>query len=184
MKRATSLAVALLAIATILALGSPARAQEAGEKDFEIYSGLYVPGIDQLDNDITYGVRFGGRPAEQWGWNISAGFLDLKQNNTQPLNDIIGSANGYFVDLSGIWYIAGSDFGVFGGLGWGTVDIDFRGTTRDESDDALTYNYGVHYAWNFGESYLLKPEIRWRKFDGDTYEKTDEEYTVAFGWRF
>ena len=40
------------------------------------------------------------------------------------------------------------------------------------------------YAWNFGEKYLLKPEIKWRKWDGDTYEKTDEEYTVSFGWRF
>jgi hypothetical protein len=184
MKRVTSLAVALLAVAAVLAFGAPASAQEVDENAFEIYGGLYVPGIDDLDNDITYGLRFGGRPADQFGWSLEAGYFDLTQNNTRPLEDVIGSANAWLVDLSGIWYIAGSDFGVFAGVGFATVDIDVLGTTQDESDDAITYNYGVHYAFNFGEKYLVKPEIRWRKFDGDTYEKTDEEYSLSFGWRF
>ena len=57
-------------------------------------------------------------------------------------------------------------------------------SSKDYESLAFTYNYGVHYAWNFGEKYLVKPEVKWRKWDGDTYEKTDEEYTVSFGWRF
>ena len=182
MKSVLTLAVVCLALTTFTA--PVAQAQEAGENAFEIYAGYYVPGIDDLDNDITYGVGFTGRPGDQFGWNIRAGYLDLNQNNNQPLEDFIGSANGYFLDADAIWYIAGSDFGLFAGIGFATVDVDIVGTTTDASDDALTYNYGLHYAWNFGDNYLLKPEVRWRKFDGDTYEKTDEEYSVSFGWRF
>jgi hypothetical protein len=181
MKIFRTLMFALVAVALFV----PAvQAQEAGQRVFEIYSGLYVPGIDDLDNDLTFGLRFGGRPSENWGYNVSLGYLDLQQNNTRPLDEYINSADGYFVDFSGIWYIAGSDFGLFGGLGWGTVNVGLAGTTEDISDDALTYNYGLNYVWNFGEKYMLKPQVLWRKWDGDTYEKTDEEYTVSFGWRF
>lgn len=183
MKRVTCLKIATLAIAAFT-VGAPVLAQEAGEKVFDLYAGYYVPGIDDLDNDLTFGVDFGGRPAEQWGWNLAAGYLDLQQNDDQPLGSVIGDADGYFVDLSGIWYVGGSDFGIFAGVGFGTVDIDIIGTTEDASDDALTYNYGVNYAFNIGEKYVFKPEIKWRKWDGDTYEKTDEQYTLAFGWRF
>ena len=174
-----------LMLAAVLAMGATeARAQETGENVFELYAGFYVPGIDDLDNDLTFGLRYGGRPADSFGWSLAAGYLDLNQNNTEPLDGILGNANGFFFDANGIWYIAGSDFGVFAGVGFGTVDIDIVGTTTDASDDAFTYNYGVHYVWNFGDNYLLKPEVRFRKWDGDTYEKTDEEYTLAFGWRF
>ena len=183
MKKQTGL-ILLVLLACGLCFTAPAKAQEAGERVFEIYVGEYVPGIDDLDNDLTGGIRFGGRPGEMWGYSFEAGYLDLTQNNTRPLSNIIGGADGYFVDGNVIWYIMGSDFGLFGGIGFASVDVDFLGTTTDASDDAFTYNYGIHYAWNFGGHYLVKPEIRWRKFDGDTYEKTDEEYSVSFGWRF
>jgi hypothetical protein len=172
--------VALAVCICLLGGATPARA----ESSFELYTGLYVPGIDDLDNDMTFGLRYGQRPNPQWGWNLEAGYLDLNQNNTRPLDGAIGDANGYFVDGNVIWYPGGYGFGVFAGIGFGTVDIDITGTTADASDDAFTYNYGTHYVWNIGTKYLVKPEVRWRKWDGDTYEKTDEEYTLSFGWRF
>ena len=185
MRRLTGLAFATIVIAALFAFAPAAKAQEAGEQTFEIYAGWYVPGIDDLDNDYTYGIRYGSRPSENWGWNIAAGYFDLEQNGEdRPLERFITSANVWLVDLSGIWYVRGSDFGIFAGLGYAGVDIDLRGTTRDESDDALTYNYGVLYAFNIGDRYVLKPEVRWRKFDGDTYEKTDEQYSLSWGWRF
>ncbi len=185
MRSMTGLALASLLLVAVFAMAPAAQAQEAGEQTFEIYAGYYVPGIDDLDNDWTYGVRYGSRPSENWGWNIGAGYFDLEQNgDDRPLERFITSANAWLIDLSGIWFIRGSDFGIFAGLGWATVDIDLRGTTQDESDDALTYNYGVQYSFNFGDNSVLKPEVRWRKFDGDTYEKTDEQYTLTYGWRF
>ena len=172
------------ALAMLMAFAPGAQAQETGERSFDLVAGLYVPGIDDLDNDMTYGLGFRSRLSDQFGWGLYAGYLDLNQNNTEPLDGIIGNANGYFVDADVTWYIMGSDFGLFGGIGFGSVDIDIVGTTTDASDDAFTYNYGVNYTWNFGDAYLLRPQIKWRKWDGDTYEKTDEEYTLAFGWRF
>lgn len=176
--------IGLVALASMIALAPAAQAQEVGERSFDIYAGLLVPGIDDLDNDLTFGIAWNSRAWDSFGWGLSAGYMNLKQNNTQPLAGIVGTASGYFVDSNITWYIGGSDFGLFAGLGFGTADIDIQGTTTDISDDALTYNYGVNYTWNFGDSYLLKPQIKWRKWDGDTYEKTDEEYTLAFGWRF
>lgn len=173
-----------MAIAAMLVLAPAASAQTTGQRAFEIYAGYNVPGLDDLDNDLTFGLGFSSRVADQWGWGLTAGYMDLKGNNTQPFNDVIGSADGYFVDANGTWYVAGSDFGIFAGIGFGSVDVDLRNTTTDVSDDAFTYNYGVNYTWNFGDSYLLKPQVKWRKWDGDTYEKTDNEYTLAFGWRF
>lgn len=175
-----------LAIVAMLALAPAAQAQTTGQRSFDLYAGYNVPGLDDLDNDLTYGIGFTSRVADQWGWGLTAGYMDLQGNNTRPLEDlgIIGAANGYFVDANGTWYVAGSDFGIFAGIGFGSVDVDLLGTTQDVSDDAFTYNYGVNYTWNFGDSYLLKPQVKWRKWDGDTYEKTDNEYTLAFGWRF
>ncbi|HQU36629.1 MAG TPA: hypothetical protein PLR65_08585, partial [Anaerolineales bacterium] len=70
----------MLAVAVLL-LGAPAAsAQEVGQKAFELYAGYYVPGIDDLDNNISYGLRFGMRPADQLGWSLQAGYLDLSQN--------------------------------------------------------------------------------------------------------
>jgi len=181
MRRFRGIALMLVALALCV---PAAQAQEAGQRVFEIYAGYYIPGIDDLDNDLTYGLRFGGRPTEAWGWSLQAGTLDLNQNNTRPLAGTVRDAQGYFVDLDGIWYVAGSNFGLFGGVGFGTVDIELQDTNEDISDDAFTYNFGVHYLWNFGTNSLVKPEIRLRKWEGDTYEKTDEEYSISYGWRF
>jgi hypothetical protein len=174
----------ILALVALALCVPAAQAQEAGQRAFEVYGGYLVPGIDDLDNDLTFGLRYGSRFSENFGWGLEVGYLDLNQNNTRPFDGLIGDANGYFADFDFVWYIAGSDFGLFAGLGWGTVDVDITGTTADVSDDALTYNYGINYTWNFGDKYLVKPEIRLRQWDGDTYEKTDEEYTLSFGWRF
>ena len=184
MRRLTGFAFVLVVLAVVFAFAPAASAQEAGEKNFDIYAGYYVPGIDDLDNDITYGIRFGGRPSENWGWDISAGYFDLNQNNNQPLSGRINSADAWLVDLDGIWYIGGSDFGLRAGVGFATANIDIEGTTRDESDDAFTYNGGVLYAFNFGDRFVVRPQVLVRKFEGDTYEKTVEEYTISFGWRW
>jgi len=183
MRRLTGLALVTLALLAVFAAAPAAQAQEAGEQAFEIYGGYYVPGIDDLDNDITYGIRYGSRPNDQFGWRIGAGYFDLNQNNTD-LSLFIGSADAWLIDLDGIWYIGGSDFGLFASVGWATVNIDISGSTRDESDDAFQYGGGALYHFNFGDRYVVTPQVRLRRFEGDIYEKTDEEYTLSFGWRF
>ena len=172
-----------LALASLFAFAPAVEAQETGERAFELYVGYLVPGERELENDTTWGIRYTSRNWDQFGWQISAGYMDLGIEGGPDLG-LINRASGYFGDATGIWYPAGSDFGIFAGLGYGAVDVDLEGTTTDQSDSGLTYVYGANYTWNFGESYLLKPEVRWRTWDGDFYGSTDTEYTLAFGWRF
>ena len=173
---------AILLAAAVAASFAPAEAQ--GYKFFELYGGYYDPGFDELDNDITYGLRFGGRVNPNWGWELTGGLFDLNGDADRPLAGTIGDANAVLVDFSGIWFVAGSNFGLLGGVGFATVDVDVVGTTEDVSDDAFTYHFGANYQWDIGTSFYLKPEIRVRKFEGDTYEKSDSEYSLGLGWKF
>ena len=61
---------------------------------------------------------------------------------------------------------------VFGGIGFGSVDIDLEGTTTDLSDDALTFNVGVSYLFQIGEKFYIRPDVRLRDFNGDVYDST------------
>lgn len=174
----------ILAAAVIGMAASLAPAQAQGYKYFELYGGYYIPGLDELDNDTTLGLRFGGRVNENFGWEISGGFFDLNGEEDRPLAGTVGDANAYLVDGSVVWYVMGSNFGLLGGIGFGTVNVDLVGSTQDESDDAFTYHGAVFYRFDIGDKFYLRPEFRVRQFEGDTYEKTDTEYTLGFGWKF
>ena len=175
---------AILLTLVLAASFAPAQAQSSGYRFFEVYGGYYDPGLDELDNDITLGLRYGRRFNPSWGWELTGGFFDLNGDANRPLAGTVGDANAYLVDASGIWFIAGSNFAVLGGVGFATVDVDVVGTTEDVSDDAFTYHFGAFYEWDIGEKFFFKPEVRVRKFEGDTYEKSDTEYDLALGWRF
>ena len=179
MNRRIVLAV-LLAAAAAAASVAPAAAQY---RYFELYGGYYDPGLDVLDNDITGGLRFGSRLSENWGWELQGGFFDVNGDADRPLAGVVGDANGIFVDLSGVWYVLGSNFGLLGGVGFATVDVDLTGTTEDVSDDAFTYHFGGFYEWDLTDTFFVKPGIRVRKFEGDTYEKSDTEYSLGLGWK-
>jgi len=164
-------------------LATAARAQEPGELVFETYGGPYFPGESALDTNIAYGARFGGRPLAQLGWSIELGGMNLDAVNALPTSGAIESATGYFVDADAIWYVGGTGVGLFAGVGTGHLEMSFH-DAADRSENALTFNGGVHYAWNFGRNVLLKPEIRLRWWQGDRYDETDEEYTASVGWHF
>ncbi|HVR96420.1 MAG TPA: hypothetical protein VMW27_07400 [Thermoanaerobaculia bacterium] len=175
-----------IVIAILLAVGmaaslTPAEAQ--GYRYFEVYGAYYDPGLDTLDNDISLGARFGSRITDQFGWELTGGFFDLNGDANRPLAGTVGDASAYFGDLSAVWYVGGSNFGLLGGVGFATADVDIVGSTEDVSDDAFTYHFGGFYEWDLGETFFIKPGIRVRKFEGDTYEKSDTEYAVGLGWK-
>lgn len=165
----------------VIGVSAPARAEGF---NFEVYGGYYVPGLSELDNDLVFGARFGGRPSDSWGWQLSAGVFDLNGEEDRPLAGTVGDANALVVDGSFQWFPGGGNFALFAGPGFATVDVDLVGTTEDVSDDALTFHVGVSYLWQIGESFYIRPDARLRDFQGDTYEKTDTEGTLAFGWSF
>src|SRR5262249_47185458 len=145
--------------------------------------GAYLPGNHQLNDDLTFGARFDVRSWAQLGWTLQTGGVDLNEANQVPIQGVITSVNGYFVDADRVWYVRRSDLGAFAGVGLAHVDLAFRGEPG-QSENTLTINGGVHYAWNLPQNLLVKPEFRLRKWEGHRYQKTDEEYTASVGWHF
>lgn len=174
----------LLVVIALMACTTAPSVAATGDYNFEGYVGYYTPGLAGLDNDYTFGVRFGSRPADNWGWQVTAGMFDLNGDQDRPLAGTVGDANAYLVDFSGMWFPGGGNFALFGGLGFASVDIDIEGTTQDASDDALTFNLGVAYFWQVTEKMYVRPDLRWREIQGDTYDDTDMEYSIGLGWKF
>ena len=173
----------LVLVALAAGMASPSYAA-AGDYRFEGYLGYYTPGLAELDNDYTFGARFGSRPSDNWGWEINVGMFDLNNDVDRPAAGTIGDANAYLVDFSGLWFPGGGNFALFAGVGFASVDIDIIGTTTDASDDAITWNLGTAYFWNVTEKFYIRPDLRWREIQGDTYDDTDMEYSIGFGWKF
>lgn len=173
----------LAVLVVLLALANPLFA-EVGGYNAEVYGGYYVPGLSELDDDLTFGARMGNRFSENFGWQFSGGVFDLNGEQDRPLAGSVGDANGYIFDGSFQWFIGGTNLALFGGPGFATVDVDLVGTTEDVSDDAFTLHLGMSYVFQFTDNLYLRPDVRFRSFYGDTYEKTDTEATLAFGWSF
>jgi hypothetical protein len=174
---------AILWAATLAVSFAPAAEAQGSYRWFEIYGGYYDPGLDVLDNDITLGLRYGRRFNPNFGWELTGGFFDLNGDADRPLAGTAGDASAYFGEASAVWFIAGSNFALLGGVGFATVDVDIVGSTEDASDDAFTYHFGTFYEWDIGDKFFLKPQVRVRKFEGDTYEKSDTEYVLGLGWK-
>ena len=87
-----------LALASLFAFAPAVEAQETGERAFELYAGYLVPGERELENDTTWGIRYTARHWEQFGWQLSLGYMDLGIEGGPDLSDVINSASGYFGD--------------------------------------------------------------------------------------
>ena len=177
------LVAVLIALAASSAVPSWAA---AGNFNFELFGGYLIPGEDRLDDDMTYGVRFGGKPTDMFGWQVQAGYFDLQAPQNQEVlpPGAISDARAYPVDFSGQWYPGGRNFVLYAGLGWSSAKISIKGQGNDKTDDAFTWNYGLGYLFNVSDTFYVKPDIKWRNYEGDLYKKVDTEYTVGLGWKF
>jgi outer membrane protein with beta-barrel domain len=174
----------LLSAAVMMMVVGGVAPAAAGQPHLELYAGYYVPGQSAFDDDLTFGLRFGGRPTERFGWQVSGGVFDLNGEEDRPLQGRVGDANAFLVDASFQWFPGGGNFAVFGGPGFSSIDIDHEGSTQDTSDDTFTLHIGASYLFQIGESFYLRPDVRFRDFQGDVYDKTDTEASLAFGWNF
>ena len=174
----------LLGIALMMMVVAGSAPAVAGTPNFELFGGYYYSNQDGIDNDYTYGLRFGGRVTEMWGWQVSGSVFDLNNDGNRTFDGFAGDAKAYLIDTSIQWFPGGGNFAVFGGIGFGSVDIDLVGTTQDLSDDALTFNAGVSYLFQVTEKFYIRPDVRLRDFNGDVYDSLDTEASVGFGWNF
>ena len=173
-------------VIVVLAIAAVAFAPQAKAFDFELVAGYFLP--EELDEDLTYGLGFGNRVNENFGWNVRATWFDVA--DSQGFSGLDVDADLFNVDFSFMWYPTGGGFSAFAGLGWTTADIRDLGPANAKfSDDVFTVNVGVAYEAMLTERMYLKPDfrLRWYELEGGRTDKEsllNYEATVALGWRF
>jgi hypothetical protein len=160
--------------------------------NFEVFAGYFFP--EELDEDLTYGLRFGRRYVNKWGWQLGGSWFDVADSQGFSGQDV--DADVVHVDLSAMYYPRDGGFSFFFGPGFASGNVDVPGTTEEISDDVFSAHVGIGY--EFGRaaragqsSFFVKPDARLRWYelegfgeDGGRDNQLTYEATIAFGWRF
>ena len=149
----------------------------------------------KLDDDLTYGVRYGYNFTSDWGMELSLG---------QSASSVTELAGGDVdldlstVDVDAVWHFnPGAQFVpyVVAGVGYGSADLDapIRGTVNGgavsiEDDSGFTLNAGVGAKYFATDRFLVRLEARYRYLDGVVDSLDDSlntfETTLGVGWKF
>ncbi len=191
-----------------LVLGSvPAPVWAQGH--FGISAGLYQPEEEngsEVDRTEVFGIRGGYRFHPDFGFEGSLSRVDLADAipaDDELFFDFDLQLDLYALDLSLQWFPRGGNFVVFGGPGVARLDaeltVTFFGETISASDtsDVFTAHAGLGYEWKISDRFFIRPEARVRRYFDDeieeaeleeglalSYDATDYEAVVVFGWRF
>ena len=178
-----------LVIAVMLALafaGVPSTASAEGW-NFELFAGYFFP--EELDEDLTYGLRFGHRGDANWGWEVAGSWFDVADSQGFSGADI--DADVIHVDFSFNYYPGEGDFYFFGGPGFASGNVDIPGVTTDLSDDVFSLHAGLGYEAQVGESFYIPIDARARWYelegfgqDGGKDSQLTYEASIGLGWRF
>ena len=196
----------LAALGALALNAAPAVAQvEANSQEVHAYGGeLFGDDLTdtkisgrtpKLDDDLTYGVRYGYNFTSNWGIELSLG---------QSASSVTELAGGDVdldlstVDVDAVWHFnSGSRFVpyVVAGLGYASADLDapIRGTVNGgavsiEDDSGFTLNAGVGAKYFATDRFLVRFEARYRYLDGvvDNFDDSLNtfETTLGVGWKF
>jgi outer membrane beta-barrel protein len=197
----------LIGLATLAAapLFTAANAQEGGKQELSVYGGelfgddltdVEVSGrTPKLDDDITYGIRYGYNFNKSFGLEVSAG-----QTSTAA-TDLAGAdvdLDLTTVDVDAVWHF---DLGnrvvpyVLAGAGYAKADLDtpIIGTVNGQpvsidDDEGFTLNAGVGAKFFVNDQFLVRLEARYRYLDGivDRNENSlnTVETTLGVAWQF
>jgi outer membrane beta-barrel protein len=148
----------------------------------------------KLDDDFTYGVRYGYNFTSTWGIELSLG---------QSASSVTELASGDVdldlstLDVDAVWHFnSGSRFVPYAvaGIGYASADLDapIRGAVNGtlvsiEDDSGFTLNAGLGAKYFATDRFLVRLEARYRYLDsidnfGDSLNTF--ETTVGVGWRF
>lgn len=191
-----------------LAVGAgPAQAQvTSGSQEIHVYVGEAF-GDDltdrrvsgrrpEIDDDVTYGVRYGYNFSDARGIELSLG-----RTNTS-VTELAGRDVDFDLttfDVDGIYHVGSSEKFVpyvLAGIGYVNGDLDRPivgvapgvGAVRIDDDNAFTFNAGVGAKWFVSNSVSLRLDLRYRYLD-KVVDRIDDslntfETTVGVGFKF
>jgi opacity protein-like surface antigen len=205
MKMVTKLAgVAAVGVLGLQAV--PALAQDAGKQEVSVYAGaLFGDDVTdrrisgqqpKLDDDFTYGLRYGYNLTDQLGLELSVGQSPNSVKNV-PGGDIDLDLTTFDVDA--VWNFRNSTRlypYVFAGVGYAIADLDHRingtvGLNQPVSitdDNGFTLNAGVGARYDATDHFFVRAEARYRYLDKVVDHFDDSlntvETTLGVGYRF
>jgi len=196
----------LAALAALALNAAPAVAQvEANTKEVHAYGGqLFGDDLTdttissrtpKLDDDLTYGVRYGYNFTSNWGIELSLG---QSASSVTELSSGNVDLDLTTADVDAVWHFnSGSRFVpyVVAGLGYASADLDapIRGTVNGgavsiEDDSGFTLNAGVGAKYFATDRFLVRFEARYRYLEGvvDNFDDSLNtfETTLGVGWKF
>ncbi len=199
--------IGLAALGAVAGNTAPAMAQvSAGSQELHAYVGeafgddlsdRRINGrVPELDDDVTFGVRYGYNFTEAWGIDLSLG-----QTNTSATNlatrDIDLDVTTF--DIDGIYrFNAGGAFVPYllAGVGYVNADLDRQitgaipgvGQVRINDDDGFTVSAGLGAKYSFNDVVSLRLDARYRYLD-KVVDRFDDslntfETTMGIGFKF
>ena len=204
--RSKAIMVGLAMLGALLVGTAPAAAQvQGGRSELHLYAGeLFGDDLTdkevsgrkpKLDDDVTYGIRYGYDFNDAWGFEVSAGYSPNSATNV-PGGDI--NLNLTTVDLDAVWHfnpkartVGYLTFGA--GYAMASLDDPIRGTVGVQTvsigdDSGFSLNAGVGAKFFATKDFMIRVEARYRYIDAlvdrfDTSLNTVET-TAGVGWAF
>lgn len=195
--------VAALGVLALQAM--PAMAQQAGKQEVNIYAGeLFGDDVTdraisgqtpQLDDDVTFGLRYGYNITDALGIELSAGRTPTSVTKLAG-GDI--DLDLTTVDLDAVWnFNNGTRFFpyVTAGVGYASADLDRRisGLVGAQpvsitDDQGFTLNAGIGAKYFATDHLVIRAEARYRYLDKvvDRFDQSlnTVETTLGVGWQF
>jgi len=149
----------------------------------------------ELDDDITYGIRYGYNFTDAWGLELSIGETPTSVTKLAG-NDV--DLDLTTVDFDAVWHFnTGSRVVpyVVAGAGYASADLDhpIQGTANGQAvrindDSGFTLNAGVGAKFYATDRFMVRLEARYRYLDGvlDRFDNSlnTVETTLGVGWQF
>jgi outer membrane beta-barrel protein len=205
MKKTIQRLAGIAVLGTLVVQAAPALAQQAGTQEVHAYAGALF-GDDatdrqisgqtpKLDDDLTFGLRYGYNVTDALGIELSAG------HSPNALTQVAGGdidLDLTTLDLDAVWnFNNGTKFlpYVLAGVGYASADLDRRvvGTVAGQpvalaDDEGFTLNAGVGAKYFLTDRFIIRAEARYRYLD-KVLDRFDEslntvETTLGVGYRF
>lgn len=149
----------------------------------------------ELDDDLTYGIRYGYNVTENWGLELSLGYTPTEVTNLSTANIDVDVTT---LDLDAVYHFStGNRFVPYllAGVGYASADLDapIRGLVGGQQvsigdDSGFTLNAGVGAKYFATDRLVLWAEGRYRYVDGlvDAFDDSLNTFepSLGIGWLF